>query len=124
MLFAVSAVCEAVFVYLQLSGRASFGFLEYLHIAYCIAAILFASSIALLFGERIMRFSVVQIIDRSAYYIYLFHPLVIFEANDRMSRLGIASISKALLGRALAAYLGTILLCGIYTEIKLRVRRK
>lgn len=118
-LYVIVAALEVASAYF---GALSFYAQEALHIAYCITAIMFTFAIAGVCADKFMRIKLFKTINASSYYIYLWHVLIIFMANGVMDKLGIASVGTRFLLRALAAYLLSVLLCGIYGKIKGKIR--
>lgn len=115
--FCVIAAAEAVFSYMHFTGR-TIAFIEQLHFVYAVCAIAFCVVISLRLGDTVMNSSLMQKIDGASYYIYLVHPLVIFEADRLIDAAGITAIDTAFILRGIAAYVVTISVCIAYVQMK------
>lgn len=118
MEFFAVAVLEMVLSYIHFSGMKSIGFLELVHVVYCVSAIAFFGAVSLKIGERIMKIKLFAGVDRLSYYIYLIHPLLIIAADDKMNQSGVSSSAIALVLRTVVAYIGSFVLCMIYQQLK------
>ena len=122
VLFVCAAAGDAVLSRLSFSGKIFIGWLENLHVLYCICAILFFFSIALMFSEKKAAGSrFVQLFDRSSYNIYLVHPLIIFIVNGMLACAGITSIFTGYMIRIAVTYTAAISLCMLWSCIKNKV---
>lgn len=115
--FAV-AVLEMVLSYIHFSGMKSIGFLELVHVVYCVSAIAFFGAVSLKIGERVMKIKLFADVDRLSYYMYLIHPLLIIAADDKMKQFGVLNSAIALILRGAVAYVGSFLICNIYQQLK------
>ena len=94
-------------------------YLEYVHFAYCVSAVLFFFMLALkLDAEKIMSIRPIREIDGVSYLVYLSHCLVIFVVNDEMVQRGIVRVSVSLPLRAAAVYTLSIGGCIAYRYLK------
>ncbi len=111
-LFAVFALGEAGWGWLQASGRAWLPWLELWHHGYCFTAILAAMALALAVSERrdVYR-PAVAALDGASWGIYLIHPLVINIVDSVLAMVGITSVGGAYLCRIAAVYTLSIVLC-------------
>lgn len=120
--FAISALLN-VSLSLVTVGSAP-AWLEFIHMLYCMSAILFFYMMAQLFANRgsaAMRpFS---LIDKSSYAIYLIHCLVLVIVNNYMTDIGIASVQSRFAIRAAAVYGISIGVCLLWQIIKYPIAR-
>ena len=116
--FAVVTVCEAVFSFAGMTGRARLPFLEELHVLYCISAIIFIYDAALRIGSVFMRSKILRKINEASYYIYLIHCLFIYIINGFMERMGRLSTAEEFFIRAAFTYIVSSAICIIYLHIK------
>lgn len=93
--------------------------LEFVHIMYCISAILFFYMLSQLFtGAGSVILKPFGFIDKSSYTIYLIHCLILVMFDNYMNDCGILSYSTRFLLRAAAVYGISIAVCGIWQIIK------
>lgn len=117
--FLLFAVLEAAFAYYKvLTHYWSAG----LHIVYCFSAIFFCMVMARYCSEYFMKLKLFKLVNASSYYIYLWHLLVILAANQVLDKLGIADLGVRFFVRGTLAYFVSIFACGLYVEIKKRIR--
>lgn len=91
---------------------------EILHMLYCLLAILSCYIIALKLGEKAMKFRALRAIDSAAFYIYLWHILVLTATDMRMAEYSVTDIGTRFIIRTASTYLVTILLCTQYVKSK------
>ena len=120
--FIFSAFADVYFTYQTFVYGIYHGFLENLHMVYCIFAILFLFSLFIKIGNVHIPF--LKQLDSISFNIYLFHCLVIFITNGLMARLGINSITMQFLIRAFMAYFVTITMCLVYKKLKSLILNK
>lgn len=99
-------LCASLNVALVLStvGHAPI-WLDFIHIMYCMSAILFFYMLAQPFSGKSGTFLVpLFAIDRSSYTIYLIHCLILVIVNDKMTELSIDSLTNRFYLRALLVY--------------------
>lgn len=111
--------CASLNVALSLATVAHYPtWLEFIHIMYCMSAILFFYMVAQLFdGSKLLK--PLSFVDKSSYTIYLVHCLVIFIANDYMTDRGILDLGTRYGFRAGAVYGISIALGVIWQIIKI-----
>ncbi len=91
--------------------------LEFIHIMYCMSAILFFYMVAQLFtGNSLLK--PLSLIDKSSYSIYLIHCLILVIANDYMTKKGITDLVVRFEIRAAVVYGISIVLCVLWQLIK------
>lgn len=117
-LFAVAAVCEAVISYTGMVKKINMPYIEEMHIVYCMCAVMFAYSVALKIGGKIMRSKSFDKINAASYYIYLIHCLFIYVANDFMARMGGFSVKREFIIRAAFTYIASVAVCMAYVRAK------
>lgn len=117
--FAVAAAANAVFSYINLSGRADIYWLEDLHTLYCIFAIMTVFIIGMFYAEK-RRYGekLLKAVDSVTYPVYLCHILIITVLNLYLTKAGIYSIGKRYIIRIFAVYLFAVGLCVLYKKLK------
>ncbi len=113
-------LCAALNIRLVLStiGR-SLPWLDFVHIMYCISAILFFYMVSQLFagaGGKMLR--PVSFVDKSSYSIYLIHCLVLVMTDFAMTDRGITSLTTRFGIRAAVVYGVSIGVCVLWQIIK------
>lgn len=99
-------VCAALNVALTLSTIGHFPiWLDFIHIMYCISAILFFYMLSQLFsGVAAVVLKPLSAIDKSSYTIYLLHCLVLVIVNDKLTESGVQALDSRFYIRAAAVY--------------------
>ena len=115
IIFAFFAVLNAVLSYISFAYQIYVPFLEYLHMFYCISAIIFVFA---LFTDRKVPTSAIKNIDNSSFYIFLSHCYIMNWVNRVINKIGIESLITAFFIRAIAVYSITLILCISYTKAK------
>ncbi len=96
--------------------------MEFVHIMYCISALLFFYMISQLFaGNSILK--PLSLVDRASYSVYLLHCLVLVIVNDYMTDYGILSLNVRFGIRAAAVYGISITVCVLWELIKIPFRK-
>ncbi len=93
--------------------------LEFVHIMYCISAILFFYMLSQLFtgvGSAVLK--PLGFVDRASYTIYLIHCLILVMFDNYMNDCGIEALTTRFMLRAAAVYGISIAVCGIWQIIK------
>lgn len=123
VLFAVTAVLDGIFSLKVWRGEITAPFLETVHIAYIISAIMFFLMLsASLFSKRERLPKLLAKIDRVSYAVYLAHPLFIFWVNAVfLERFGSLKVRYAL--RILLTYTAVFGLCLAWGEIKTSIKK-
>ena len=94
--------------------------LEFVHILYCMSAILFMYMAGQLFaGNSLLK--PLSLIDKSSYAIYLIHCLILVMTNHYMDDHGITSLTMRFGIRAAAVYGISIGLCVLWQIIKIPI---
>lgn len=121
--FAVTAVLDGIFSLKVWRGEITAPFLETVHIAYIISAIMFFLMLsASLFSKRERLPKLLAKIDRVSYAVYLAHPLFIFWVNAVfLERFGSLKVRYAL--RILLTYTAVFGLCLAWGEIKTSIKK-
>lgn len=116
----VFLLCAAANVSLTLVTVGHFPvWLDFIHIMYCMAAILFFYMVSQLFagvGGKILK--PLSLIDKSSYSIYLIHCLILVMADFAMTDYGIMSLTTRFGIRAAAVYGISIVVCLIWQLVK------
>lgn len=103
--FIVFAILNGGITYYSFSNYIHLQWLEYIHIAYCIIAVLFFFQLATKVKEGTGKLTTfLKHIDRSSYYIYLSHVLFIFLVDGFVKRIGIHSVSLGYIIRLVVVY--------------------
>lgn len=123
--FLIIAVLEALFNIVFKSMQINFRYLELLHVAYCISAVLFVYFFALKITEKkdITKISLIKYLDGASYNVYLCHCLVIYEINDRMAQWQMWDIGKMYLIRFVVTYVISIGGCTLYCYLKKKYKK-
>ncbi len=121
--FAIAAIFEAVYSYVHFT-RVNLMFAEQVHFLYAVLAIAFSAAAAQMFGEVVMKIGLFRRIDGASFYIYLIHPLIIFEADRLMGGYAHFTHASAFAVRATVTYTVTIALCTAYVSIKKLSRQR
>jgi len=103
-MFALCALGDGLLSWLHFSGRKYIGFLETVHTAYVVSAILFCYMLAVWWFDRREQGRWLPVLDRGTYGVYLLHCLVIFVLNDLLARLAIPAAGVNYLLRLAGAY--------------------
>lgn len=103
-MFALCALGDGLLSWLHLSGRKTIGFLESVHTAYVISAIVMLYMLAAWLFEQREQGNFLPVLDRGTYGVYLLHCLVIFVVNDLLGYLAIPSSGINYLLRLVGAY--------------------
>jgi len=112
VMFIITAVINAVFSYMNLSGIRQIYFLEDMHTLYCTMSILFVFVLGLMYKEKADKTKkVLSVVDRSTFGIYLCHILIINIINELIPLFGITSISGRYIVRIAVTYTLAIGLC-------------
>lgn len=117
--------CAALNVAVVLSTVGHFPvWLDFIHIMYCMSAILFFYMLSQLFsgGGRIIL-KPLSAIDKSSYTIYLIHCLVLVMVNDYMTKIGITSLGQRFGLRAAVVYGGSIAIALLWQLCKFIVSK-
>lgn len=122
--FAAAVVCEGALSFVGMTGRMNVGYLEEMHLIYCVCAILFTYSIALKAGEFAMHSRILREINGASYYIYLIHCLFIYIINDAMARFGGLSVSEKFCIRAVFTYTISVLVCAAYVNLAKCIKKR
>lgn len=122
-IYPVMAVIEAYFAYRSFTG-AHIPYVEDIHFLYCISAIIFWFSMGTKISDKILDITLFKKINGASYYIYLIHPLFIFEIDEGMRSVGVVSTESTFAIRGIVTYFGAITLCIVYTEIKKKIINK
>lgn len=98
--------CATLNVALTLSTIGHFPiWLDFIHIMYCMSAILFFYMIAQAFsGGGALILKPLSAIDKSSYTIYLMHCLVLVIVNDKLTEAGVTGYESRFYIRAAAVY--------------------
>ncbi len=123
VLFAVTAGIDGTFSLKVWRGEITAPFLETVHIAYIISAIMFFLMLsAALFSKKERLPKLLAKIDRVSYAVYLAHPLFIFWVNAVfLERFGSLKVRYAL--RILLTYTAVFGLCLAWGEIKTSIKK-
>lgn len=99
-------LCAALNVALTLSTIGHFPiWLDFIHIMYCMSAILFFYMLAQAFsGGGALMLKPLSAIDKSSYTIYLMHCLVLVIVNDKLTEAGVTGYESRFYIRAAAVY--------------------
>lgn len=98
--------------------------LEFIHMLYCMAAILFFYMIAQGFtGVGAVVLKPLGFLDRASYTIYLIHCLVLVIFDNYMNDIGILSVPQRFVLRAAAVYGISIVFCLVWQIIKYPVAK-
>lgn len=96
--------------------------LEFIHMMYCMSAILFVYMVGQLFaGNSILK--PLSFIDKSSYAIYLMHCLILVICNNYMTEMGITSLTTRFCIRAAVVYGVSFGVCILWQLIKIPVAR-
>lgn len=100
--------------------------MEFVHIMYCMSAILFFYMIAQIFvGTSLLK--PISLVDKASYSIYLVHCLILVIVNDYMTEQGIVALTTRFGIRAGAVYGISIVVCVLWVLITIpfkKMRRK
>lgn len=120
--FGIFAFADVYLIYRANAFGIVFGYIEVLHIFFCISAIffLFAFCIKVARGRELPKF--VKLLDRSSYMIYLSHILFIYIAKGLVERLEISGTLERLLFRAIFTFATTVGFCMLYTWITEKIK--
>ena len=117
--FALFATTDAYFTWRSMARGEIFPWMEALHIAYAISAILFFFGLCLYISKALKRpLQFIFICERSTYMIYLSHILPIYVANELAVRLSITGMAATFLFRAVFTYTTAFAGCILYTAVK------
>lgn len=131
--FLIVSLCNIILSYLTFSGKRNIYWLEDIHFMYCICAILFFFTIALLFvpqdnsnRERISKIKnrfirLINSIDKISYEIYLSHCLLIFIIDDFLTRFPEMSLGGKYFIKLFTVYTITICILLLWNNIKKRI---
>ncbi|MBN2559006.1 MAG: acyltransferase [Clostridia bacterium] len=123
--FTLFMVLDGTITYHSFSNNIYLRWLEYIHIAYCMTAVLFFFSVSTKLKEGSGRFVIlIKQIDKSAYYIYLSHVMLIFLADDFLKLAGISSITMGYAFRITVVYtvaIGSAVLIQKIKSMKTRI---
>ena len=99
-------LCAVLNVALTLSTVGHFPiWLDFIHIMYCMSAILFFYMIAQAFsGGGALILKPLSAIDKSSYTIYLSHCLILVIVNDKLTEAGVTALESRFYIRAAAVY--------------------
>ena len=117
--FALLAAADVYLAWRSMAFGATFWWIEALHLAYVISAILFVFGLCLFITKAAGRLPrSVALCERASYMIYLSHILPIYIANGLAARLHIGDMAAAFLFRAVFTYTVTFAGCMLYTAAK------
>ena len=117
--FALFATTDAYFTWRSMARGEIFPWMEALHIAYAISAILFFFGLCLYISKALKRpLQFIFICERSTYMIYLSHILPIYVANELAVRLSITGMAATFLFSAVFTYTTAFAGCILYTAVK------
>lgn len=97
--------------------------IEPIMMMYRVAAVLFVFAMSLTKINRLCRFKLMRLLDKSSYIIYLSHCLVLKITNLLLDNGGVWRIGKRYAVRFLAVYIVSIGVCMAYTALKIRLKR-
>lgn len=117
--FFIVAVVELSFGYLKVLPYAVS---EVVHILYCICAITASMALATHISDYAMEFKILKKVNVSGYYIYLWHVILIFVAEQIMDSYNIYEIGKRFFVRGVFVYVLSIILCGGYSDLKRKIK--
>lgn len=117
VLFIAFASLDMYLSYLTFTGIKNIVYLEYVHILYCISAIMFVFGVCMKI-RNIYNNLLLQKIDGASYYIYLSHCLVILVIDAVMANNRITQEFLTFPLRTVYVYLITVCGCMIYNDIK------
>lgn len=118
-IYAVIVAVTVYFTYIGYNGLAYIPYLNCIHNLYCLTAIIFLFGVAIRIPEGFTeRISLIKQIDKSSFYIYLYHMLSLMIANELLAITGIISQAPSFIIRFVFTYTVTIFLCVVYTSKK------
>ena len=94
--------------------------MEYIHIAYCIFAIMLVFMLGIKFSGIVDK-TVLSVVNRQSYNIYLSHCLVLYYCNYLLNYFGIYSAKAMLLARFVLCYAVTLIFWSIYDVVKRKI---
>lgn len=123
--FAASATSNAILSYLHFSGKKTIDWLEIIHLMYCLSAVIFAYSTALLIKDTYRGgYKAVFFLDSVTYPAYLIHVLIIYIVNYGIDKLGITRISVMYAIRAAGATILTFSISILYKILSSRLKKQ
>ena len=122
--FIIIACFNAVFSWIDLSGRGNIYWLEDLHTLYCIFAIMFVFMLGINYSEGKKPYlGLLKAVDNVTYPIYLCHILIIMVLNTYLTEFGVYSIGKRYIIRIFIVYTAAVGLCLCWGKLKNRIRK-
>ena len=113
--FAAFSFTNALLSYISFSGKKYIPWLENVHVAYSMSAILFSFALALRLTDKLQaKSAIVRLtnkVDRASYGIYLSHFLILFLTDDVLSKFTNLSMGINFLIRLFAVYVFSISVC-------------
>ncbi len=98
IMFVFFTIANLTLSYLHAVGKIYISWLEPLHLAYCISAILFVLALAVKLSDRTKAVNgVIKALDSSSYMLYLSHILVLHIFRDKLSALGVTDAALRLM---------------------------
>lgn len=123
--FTVVGIADCVNIWLIGTRRAYPSWAENLHVLYCISAILALMYAASRITSKESRLtSVLTLIERASYNVYLIHPLFIFLTESVLFRCGITSLSARFAAKFAATYVCSIGICLLFESVKKKIRKR
>lgn len=120
--FILLAILTTCLSYIQFLGIKYFKYLEFIHIFYCIAAILFLYLICLYLVTKKNIFTQILFnINKCSFYIYLSHCFVLNIVNRQFELKQINDIGYMFIAKLVFCYCVPIILTNIYLYLKKRV---
>lgn len=117
-LFIWTAVVDLFFSYKVFAYTKIYLWLYYVNMAYCVFAIFAVLAFCAKLSQKYSPSQFIVCLDRSSYYIYLSHLLILMIAKYALDMLNLSGPLKRLPILALATYIIPIALCMIYTKSK------
>ena len=112
-----------VWIYARLLCVVGGFFADLFHMAYCVGAILAVQTLGLWMAERGMS-RMLAAMDRVTYPVFLFHSLVIFWLNDKMSAFGLWDLAARFVLRLAVVYPAAFGLCMDWQALCRRIRQR
>lgn len=124
-MFLFSLLLNGVVSYISFNVILSISYVNAVHDLYILCTIIFLFVPALKYSEKIfLKIGFLKLIDKSSFYIYLYHMLVLLAVNKLLEITGIAETGTAFAIRAFTVYLITPILCIIYIKLKKKILKK
>lgn len=123
-LFVILAAFDTYYAKLTVTAGTVHLWLYYINIAYCAIAALAMLAFFSRLADKREPLGFIRCLDRSSYYIYLTHLIVVMFAKDILNNMGTTNILHRFFVTALSAYIITIPVCMAYTLLKSHIKKQ